>query len=102
MAKSNISKLADVMRSAREVPLPEAPAPEAKAPRARRAPRAVKPSASIAPGRPIAGPRGEKLTQFGFVLDPEEHRALRRKAFDEGRPAAEIVRDLIRQYLARP
>jgi hypothetical protein len=99
MAKSNISRLADVMKDAREAPLPAPIASEPKAPRAR---RTAKPSASIAPGRPIAGARSEKLTQFGFVLDPEEHRALRRKALDEGRPAAEIVRDLIRRYVKRP
>lgn len=94
MAKPKFSKLANVMKEAREVPLPALSAPDTARP--------AKSSGSIAPGRPTAGRSGAALSQFGFVLDPEDHRALKRKAFEEDRPASEIVRDLIREYVRRP
>lgn len=41
------------------------------------------------------------LTSFTFRLEQDDHYALRRIALDEGRPAAEIVRQLVREYVEK-
>jgi len=52
------------------------------------------------------GPRGGKSTisatgmiRKAVYLHPDEAEALRRRAFEERRPASEIIRELLRQYL---
>jgi hypothetical protein len=52
------------------------------------------------------GPRGGKSTisatgmiRKAVYLHPDEAEALRRRAFEERRPASEIIRQLLRHYL---
>lgn len=55
---------------------------------------------------PTEGPRGGKttVTKSGLIravvyLHPDEREALRRAAFEEDRPASEIMREALRQHL---
>lgn len=56
--------------------------------------------------KPMRGPRGGRytVTKTGLVrktfnLHRDEWQALRRRAFEEERPASEIVREMLREYL---
>jgi hypothetical protein len=56
--------------------------------------------------RPTEGPRGGKttVTKSGLIravvyLHPDEREALRRTAFEEDRPASEIMREALRRHL---
>jgi len=55
---------------------------------------------------PKVGPRGGQSTisRTGLIrkavyLHPDEAEALRKRAFEERRPASEIIRQLLREYL---
>ena len=55
---------------------------------------------------PTEGPRGGKttVTKAGLIrsvvyLHPDEREALRRAAFEEDRPASEIMREALRAHL---
>lgn len=55
---------------------------------------------------PREGPRGGKttVTKSGLIrsvvyLSPDEREALRRAAFEEDRPASEIMREALRNHL---
>lgn len=55
---------------------------------------------------PTEGPRGGKttVTKSGLIravvyLHPDEREALRRAAFEEDRPASEIMREALRRHL---
>lgn len=55
---------------------------------------------------PTEGPRGGKttVTKSGLIravvyLHPDEREALRRAAFEEDRPASEIMREALRAHL---
>jgi len=39
------------------------------------------------------------MIRKAVYLHPDEAEALRRRAFEERRPASEIIRELLRQYL---
>lgn len=56
--------------------------------------------------KPTEGPRGGKttVTKSGLIrtvvyLHPDERDALRRAAFEEDRPASEIMREALRRHL---
>lgn len=55
---------------------------------------------------PTEGPRGGKttVTKSGLIrtvvyLHPDEREALRRAAFEEDRPASEVMREALRSHL---
>ena len=49
-------------------------------------------------------PNGGKevnIVRFGIYLPEDVHKALRHAAIDEGQSATDIIRELVRQYLAK-
>ncbi len=50
--------------------------------------------------KPRAG-KGVKIVRFGIYLPEDAHKALRHAAIDEGRSATDIIRELVKEFLAK-
>ncbi len=49
-------------------------------------------------------PKGGKevnIVRFGIYLPEDVHKALRHAAIDEGRSATDIIREMVKEYLAK-